>query len=642
MSTDTDPAAMPENRCQLIKGFTPARQNRMDLAPLLKTIQSALGITIHGSAVWLSSDGQLDKLLLFSGTTVYSTPLYNVWNYDERLDGQHSYYSLGALTTVATAGTSAAAGVTSLQFKTELIISIGGLLYRYYVTDPGGVENFWQLGLNTPGAPSLAQSAGGALTVTSTYSYITTMVDEFGRESSPSDPTSLLLTGANRTITVTRGSGTTGGLTGIVSWNIYRLNPGATTYNFVTTVAIGTGNYADANADAVVATGDVAPSAGENDPPGALGPPFAGSSNIMEFWKDRLVLNDEVSPSTIQISNAGSPTQFSSLDLPDNATDGLRVMVGGKGDNEVTGLANLGSLLAVFKRTTISLLYGDDSSTFVLRPAHERGCANPRSVQRCENDVFFLSDDGIYTLGYENGYAIRKISSELDHMFQGFSSTANPDEFTSTGRQQSIQVASAVFLNVNSFYSQNRYYISLGNRTLCYCLQANGWSDAGYGFIKTVTRYLAQNAQIPGSAPETVFLTIADLGTFATQLNYFTVADTPKDKDAPATVNATYTMRPFDGDGPPENRTKRFGLLAQYGVTSAKRGQRIGTITGYADGVMVEEWPVFAWSSIRKHGSLFEQQWTTAMKGEVMWAELNITYNDVSLGDTIQEYTFLS
>jgi len=230
----------------------------------------------------------------------------------------------------------------------------------------------------------------------------------------------------------------------------------------------------------------------------------------------------------------------------------------------------------------------------------------------------------------------------LDHMFQGFALTANPDEPTATGRQQSIQVASAVFLNVNSFYSQNRYYISLGNRTLCYCMQANGWSDAGYGFIKTVTKYLAQNAQLSGSAPETLFITIGDLSTFAAYLNYFTVADTPKDKDAPATVSAIYRMRPFDGDGPPENRTKRFGLLAQYGITSAKRGQRIGTIAGYADGVKVEEWPVFAWSSIRKHGSLFEQQWTTAMKGEVMWAELTITYNDVSLGDTIQEYTFLS
>lgn len=644
--SDADPAGMPENRCQYIQGFTPARQSRMELAPLIKKMARGFGFTIYGTAVYLSADGTHDKLLFVNGSNVVTLPLWAVYQYDERVDGQHSSYDYGVtgFGSLTNHGIPGPMYVTSLQFKAELVLSIGGALFRYYVNS-GGTEFFYTLGLFQMTAPTTGtQTTGGAMTIGGVYSYVTTSVDEFGRESSPSDPVTTTLTASNNKLTVTRGtsSSITNSIGGVVSWNVYRKNPSATTYNFVATIAIATTTYVDGNSDVVVAAGDVAPSEGENDPPGTNIAPYTGPATIMEFWKDRLVINNTQNPSEIQISNANSPTQFSSLDLPDNAGDGLRILVGGKGDNEVTGLANLGSLLAVFKRQTISLLYGDDSSTFILRPAHERGCQNAGSVQRCENDVFFLSDDGIYSLGYENGYALKKISEELDSLFRGFAPIKQSGEAISTGQPQSIQVVSAVLGNVTTFYSEDRYYISFMDKTLCYCMQANGWSDTGWGFLKTASRYLAQLASYALGAPESIFITRAGITSNADFLEYYTVTGTPLDRDAPSSVPSRYVTRPFDGDGPPENRTKRPGMFIQYGQTSARRGQRIGTIRGYADGHLVEAWPIYAWSNIKKHGSLFEQSWSPSMKGEVVWAELEFTITDLSLGDSILEYTFLS
>jgi hypothetical protein len=636
MATATSRNSLPENRAQYIEGFVPARQGVMALAPFLKRVQKVLGITVQGTAIWLSSDGQLDKLLLFSGTTVYSTPLFNTYAYDERADGQHSILTIGSLTNLGvTLGTNASAGVTSVQFGTELIISIGGgTMYRYYCTEPGNVEKLFALGMATGGAPTLSATTGGSMTPSQEYSYLWTIVDELGREGSPSDSTSVTLSSTQNAVTVTRGSGTSGGTTGFTSWNVYRLNPGSETFNFVATVALASTTYTDTDSDATVAANDAAPDAGENDAPNA--------GAIMEVWKNRLVLNDTSLPGWIQISNAGSSTQFSSLALPTNVDDGIRIEVGGKGDNEVTGLANLGSLLCVFKRQTTSLLYGDNITDFTMRPALEQGCQNFGSVQRCGNVVLFLSNDGVYSIGYESGYAIQKVSEQIDNLFAGFVRTAQRGEPTPIGRTKSVQVLNAIDGNVKSFYSENRYYLSFGNRTLCYDLETNGWTDTGWGLIKTVSRYLSQTTLVAGAAPETVFLTIGDVNNFAAFLYYYTVDDTPKDIDAPQVIESRIVTRCFDGDGPVLNRTKRAKRFTQWGSCGKVAGTRIGQVRGYADGRLIEVWPIYAEMVIDQYGALFEQEWTPAMTGHELWAEVEFTVNDLTLEDSKMTYVFLN
>lgn len=637
-------AEIPLTHAKEVRGFLPARRGRLELAPLLKRIERNLGITVHGTAVWLSKAGEGDKLLLFAGNRVYTCSLYQVYKYDERLDGQHSYYSLPApaLNSYVFGG-SAANGLETAQFSSgELIISIAGLLYRYYVTLDGlGTETIYQVGLGTPGAPTLAATTGGSMTTGQTYEYLVTYQDEFSRDSSPSASASVSLTNpfpppAYNAVTITQNAGPylSGG--GETYWSIYRRNPGATAFTLVTTLPLGTTSYTDTYADSAIAANATAPTSGENDPPGVLGPAYRGLSNIMTVWKDRLVLNDLNAPNMIQVSNVGSPTQFSSLPLPTNLTDGLRTPIGGKGQNEVTGMASLGSLLAIFGREATDLLYGDDISSFALRNTLDRGCQNPRSVQRCENDIRFLSDDGIYAIGYENGYTVVKVSQDIDDLFLGFHKMAAV-EVTDTDRTASIQVSNALFQNVTSFYSENRYYLSFGNRTLVQDIQSAGWTDTGWGFLRTATRYLSQMADLNGSAPETVFITLGDTSASQNVLYYYTVADTPEDRDAPFRVPSRLVLRPIN----PENadsriRRKRPVLLSQFGTTKAKKGDLIGFATWYSDGYTMGTMPIHAWVTWRRKGALFELA-PPSFTGEEVWVEFEYWPNDLQLEATIIE-----
>lgn len=657
MGTDIPAADLPKNFCQYARGFVPGRNGKLALAPLIKRVQKSLGITIYGTAVWQSEAGIGDRLLLFSSTTVYSLLLSSntltdvPWIVDERADGPHSYYAFGALTTVTTHGQSAAIqdGVYSIQFHDELIVSIGGTLFRYYVTlDGTGTEKWYSLGLTTPAAPTLTQSTGGSLVPGATYSYEYTWEDELGRESSPSAATSITLSSSNNQVTVTKTTSapTTQGAT---YWNVYRLNPGADTYKFVAQVAAATGTYSDTASDSVVNTGDSAPEDGENDPPFSSDatPGVAGSANQFAVWKNRLVLNSLNDPNLVQVSNAGSPTQFSSLPLPTHLADGLRIAVGGHGQNQVTGLANLGSLLCVFGRETTSLLYGDDISDFTLRETLQRGCQNPNSIQRCENEVYFLSDDGIYAIGYESGYAVAKRSVPIDDLFRGFEWTKQVDSPTSKWRWQASEVTNAPNTNVNSFYSDNRYYLSLYNKTICMDVRTGGWTDTGWGFIKTASRYYSQQTDISttwaagrlASAPETIFLTFGDPTTWAAELDYFTSADTPDDRDTTPPRTAELIGRPIGADPTVQVRSRRVTWLSQYGQTSAKRGEQIGTVTWHVDGQSFAKRPIYAHVVTRRHGALFE---TTApiMTGEVIYPTFEFSVRDLHLENAVCELVY--
>jgi hypothetical protein len=371
---------------------------------------------------------------------------------------------------------------------------------------------------------------------------------------------------------------------------------------------------------------------------------------MFAVWKNRLVMNSTNDPNLVQVSNAGSPTQFSSLPLPTNLDDGLRIAVGGHGQNQVTGLANLGSLLCIFGRETTSLLYGDDISDFTLRETLQRGCANPNSIQRCENEVFFLSDDGVYAIGYESGYAVTKRSVEIDDWFRGFQWAKNLSNPASVWRYNAAQVQNAVFTCVNSFYSDNRYYLSLYNKTLVMDVRSGGWSDTGWGFIKTVSRYYSQvsagltgllSAGVLASSPETIFMTFADPTTWATEMYYYTDADTPGDRDAPGTVNSEVVLRPIGPDPDVEVRKRRVTLLSQYGTCGAERGEVIGTIQWTVDGYSFPPTKLYAWIASTRPGALFEVSGPTT-SGQVVFPTIRSTRNDIELETGVFELVYLN
>ncbi len=666
MGTDIPASELPKNLCQSAIGFVGGRNGKLSLAPLIKRLTESLGITIYGTAIWQSEAGVGDRLLLVSATNVYSVLLSSntlsavPWKQDERLDGPHSYYDLTTLTDLGAhgVGSSVSNGVTSIQYAPtgELIISIGGTLFRYYVeTDGTGTERLYYLTipLATIAAPTLSQTTGGSLTPSQTYYYEITVEDELGRETSPSPSASITLSSSNNRVGIAQPQTFTGGsFNAVTYWNIYRLNPGQTSYRFVAQVAIGTTSYNDDFADSVINARDAAPDDGENDPPlsSAATPYTAGQATMFAVWKSRLVINSSNDPNLVQVSNAGNPVQFSSLPLPTNLDDGLRIPVGGHGQNQVTGLANLGSLLCVFGRDTTSLLYGDDISDFTLRETLQRGCQNPNSIQRCENEVLFLSDDGVYAIGYESGYSVAKRSVPIDDLFRGFQWIKNESEPTSKWRYQASQVINAIQASVCSFYSDNRYYLSMYNRTLAMDIRTGGWTDTGWGAIKTASIYFSQQVNISStwaignlaSSPETVFLTFGDPTTYATELSYFTTSDTPGDRDAPVSVTATLVMRPVGAEENVDVRKKRIAWLSQMGESDAKRGDVIGTCTWTVNGVDLPTHSIYAYLTSKRSNALFELN-GPIVGGEEIFATLQFTgVKRLELQTSIFELVYLN
>lgn len=99
-----------------------------------------------------------------------------------------------------------------------------------------------------PGAPTLAEAAGGSLDSTGVYGYRVTLYNEWG-ETDGGTTASITLTGTNRTVSLSSIPTTTD--TNVVGRRIYRTEGGGSVYFYVTQIAdrSTTTTYTDALAD---------------------------------------------------------------------------------------------------------------------------------------------------------------------------------------------------------------------------------------------------------------------------------------------------------------------------------------------------------------------------------------------------------
>lgn len=171
---------------------------------------------------------------------------------------------------------------------------------------------------------------------------------------------------------------------------IYRLDPGAQYFRYVSAVAIGTTSYTDTG---VSTTFSASLTYTKTD---------LSAMNVCATHANRLFM---ARGSDIYFSEAGS------MDFQTTSTFG----VDSEDGDSITGLkAGFGGLV-VFKKNSIHFLDGDGPSTFAIRKIVDGiGCVSQNTIASGVNGMYFLAADGVYLF---NGNGAKYISHSQQPLF---------------------------------------------------------------------------------------------------------------------------------------------------------------------------------------------------------------------------------
>lgn len=113
-------------------------------------------------------------------------------------------------------------------------------------------------------------------------------------------------------------------------------------------------------------------------------------TKIRLHW-DRLILSgDNTDPYQIYISDLSAPNYFP-------VTNTINFDIGKK--EPITSIVRYKSDLIIFTKSTVQGLYGKSPEDYVRRIIHDNiGCIAPLSAKVIRDDIFFLSDQGLYRL----------------------------------------------------------------------------------------------------------------------------------------------------------------------------------------------------------------------------------------------------
>ena len=645
MTTVSDISQIPTSRARLLKGFLPGRYGKLRPAPAPKLITDNFTATgrIFGLFFWRSAVSTIaSRLLCVIGNNLYSHSLptlrtrmnnaeeaEEVWNYTDWVTSPTAFISVK---TNFLQGNAIGNPVSGFQFGNELILldSIG-TAWRYYFDGTNHI--LYPLGMTNPTAGNPTAGGSGSPLITGTYSYIWTLVDELGRESSPTAAADESVT-AGQTVSVPLPGYTTG--QGVTYWNLYRRNPGGTEYFYHSQHAIATTSITDATADADITSNPIAPDAGENDAP--------APATFGTVWNGRVILNNVNSVRQIQISNAGSPTQFASFSDPSaNPEDGLRLIVPDSGGGEISGLSAFGPYAVVMTRTGIHILQGEDGQTFAISQVFQRGCIAHATVRRAtvgggatpqRNMVFFLSDDGPYSLSYLTAFQLDPIGIELADIWRGFAPKNDPSRPNDITGMQAGELALG---GAYAFTIDNIYYLSVPGATYAFDMLTSGWSDTNWGVIKTATVVVSGTDWIGTPIPTVCFLSRGSFSSFSYALEYFKLDDKPTDTDhlfpelgerplSNENTTALLITRPYDGEQlDPHGRTKKARTYKVWGTTRKKNGTQIGTLTLVTDRGIRKQFPIRIGLKAFEPGVLFEQRMPSQAIGRAIWFEEEYT-----------------
>lgn len=203
----------------------------------------------------------------------------------------------------------------------------------------------------------------------------------------------------------------------------------------------------------------------------------------------QIVAGTSTNPSRLYISNASAADDFTvatggTVPQPDNATDapGASTFAGTPGNTEanvldiskddgdrITALSKFNDLLIVFKERSVwSVTFDSTGVPTVKQISASMGCVSHRTVDNVENDVFFLSRNGFYTLGYQANFTNDlPRTNELSQRIHPIVETITPANLSKTA----------------GLFSGYTYYCSLptggtttNNKTVTYDKRYNAWS----------------------------------------------------------------------------------------------------------------------------------------------------------------------
>lgn len=131
-----------------------------------------------------------------------------------------------------------------------------------------------------------------------------------------------------------------------------------------------------------------------------LGTPPANAKYV-KTHKDRVfIANHATGASRVSWCYINNPENWTTI--TGASTDAGYIDVGlGDGD-VITGIESIGSVLLIFKNTSVWALFGSDPTDFKVRKISPNiGCIAPRSIVPCDSFAIFLSSLGVYSASSE-------------------------------------------------------------------------------------------------------------------------------------------------------------------------------------------------------------------------------------------------
>ena len=200
-------------------------------------------------------------------------------------------------------------------------------------------------------------------------------------------------------------------------------------------------------------------------------PPFADTTGgpIAKYvvrYQDRLIYAGiDGSPSKVLIT--GRWPNHEKFDL---SYGGNYILIEPDAGDDITGLAVFKERIIVFKQRSIwqiTLSFVQAGNFFVTQPdltlvTSAKGCIAPNSIQFVENDLYYLSQRGVHSLGYQQGFTLdalrtNEMSYKIRNFFEGLT-------------YAQMQGACAT-------YTDFKYILSFpgSGRTMCYDVQRAAW-----------------------------------------------------------------------------------------------------------------------------------------------------------------------